>query len=372
MLVARICASLIFATPLFVHATEYLFRSQLDQFTVDVSDGKATYNGQPVTAEPFVFIHALFEAQIEDLCDSGMKKPDLTIVRKIKDREVRRLVYFENRIVSDGKNCGQVIGRGLYQLPLHHNWFDGKKKVTIALGKEFSIWKDDRLVVEFKKDAKGWHNTDPSFFTNWDFFEKFVNTMREIPIDFRVHPTAGKSVTRFELRQQKRSFLFAKIGEKTWAVQFQDSPWLAASGTFGLFEDMDQKIWINPYVHQLKIAANPTANPSSRIKAIRAVAERWGPNIKPTLYDILLQSGNPTEVLKEAANVLRSHPTDENYSLLIDSMNGSKDLSFKHHVSKILLIRNPKGPVITPDDEPQDVVLKTDEWTKWQKTLSPP
>ena len=240
------------------YAAEFTFTSRLDHFVVEVNDNEVIYNGKPVDAEPFVYIKPLFDAQLETTCDPDMGRPDLTISRRRDNKEEKRKIYIEKKMISDGEHCGGVTGHGLYQLPLHHNWFEGKKNVTIGLGSAFSIWKDNLLISEFEKTSRGWRNKNPKFFTNWKFFEKFVDSMQKFPVDFRVHPLAAKESIGFELRQGDRKFGFFKVGEHTWAVQFPDSPWLAASGQFGFFDDMKPEIWLSPYVKSLDILADKT------------------------------------------------------------------------------------------------------------------
>lgn len=353
----------------FASATEFTFSSKLDRFTVEVSDGSASFEGQIVPTEPFAYIKPLFDAQFVEDCDKGLGRPDLTISRKRGENEEKRLVFIDKKIVSDGKFCGEVSGHGLYQLPLHRNWFTGKKNVTIGLGSSFSIWKNNLLVVEFEKHDGLWHNKDPKFFTNWDFFEKFARSVKDFSVDFRVHPSAAKTMTTFELRQGARKFVFVKVGEQTWAVQFPGSPWFAASGKFGLFEEMDQKIWISPFSKILEIVKDPTAASENRIKAIRSLADRWGSDAKMVFFDVLLTDGENFEVKKEIANLMRSRPTDENFKTLVDALRTSTDRQFQYTLSKILRVRNPKGPIIEEEDDKSLAAKKISDWVNWRKSL---
>lgn len=395
--------------------SEYVFKSKFDQFTVNINSEGVTYNGHPTNAEPFKFVKSLFAAKFTDLCDLGTSKhlkPDLTITKKIisaavvnssslvnsgvveahRSTAVKRQIYFSKKIVSDGENCGKVDGQGLFLLPLHHDWFDGKKSLSINLGEQFSIWKDDLLVFEFQKTNGRWHNLDTNFFTNWDFFEKFENMLREFQIDFRAHPLAGKDHTAFEIRVNNqlpklspqtnnkssrnvppgtgfKKYTFTRVGESTWAVQLPDSPWLIASGDFGLFSDMDQKIWISPYSKSLSLVTNTTADVSSRIKAVRSLAEHWGSDVKSVFFDALNIGGDASDVKKEIANILRLHPTDESFVALFTCLQSAGDMELKNYISKILKIRNPKGSTIELDDDTATVILKTQEWEAWMKKL---
>jgi hypothetical protein len=347
------------------HATEFTFKSKLDVFKVDVSDGEATFNGQAVSTEPFAFIKPIFSTDFDSPCDGKMGRPDLTITRKKGDVEEKRLVYIEKKIVSNGTDCVEVTGHGIYQLPLHRNWFEGKKSVSIGLGNAFSIYKDKKVVVDFEKTEKGWRNKDPKFFTNWLFFEKFVRSLKDFSIHFRVHPAAAKVMTSFELHQGERIFTFVKVGESTWAVQFPGSPWLAASGDFGLFEDMSPRIWLSPYEKTLAVIKDTTAKPEMRIKAIRSFVDSWGPDVKYVLHEVMLTGGDDSEVRKEIASLMRARPTTENFKVLAAALKESTDQNLQGYITKVLRVRNPKGPTINDDDAADVVAKKVKEWQAW-------
>ena len=237
------------------------------------------------------------------------------------------------------------------------------------MGDSFSIWQDDLLVTEFIKTPRGWRNKDAKFFTNWEFFEKFINSVKEFPIDFRMHPNAAKDSASFELRQGSRKFTFFKTGDKTWAVQFPGMPWLSASGRFGFYDEMRAEIWLSPYAKSLKILGDPTAKPDNRIKALRELASSWSPDVKYVIYDVLLSNGDNVEVRKEISNVMRYKPTDENFKNLIDALKTTSDVNFLEYLTKILKLRNPKGPQISDEDDKATIDKKISEWTTWRKTL---
>jgi len=350
-------------------AVEFTFRSKLDLFTVEVTDQGASFEGQRVSLEPFAFIKPLFDAEPIETCASKMPRADLTITRKRGDTEVRRMVYIEKKIISDGTNCAAVTGHGLYQLPLHRNWFQEKKKFTIGLGDEFSIWKNGRQVVAFKKQDGRWQNKDTQIFTNWSFFEKFVDTVKDFPIDFRAHTAAAKDFSKFELRQGSRTFLFVKVGESTWAVQFPGSPWLAASGRFGLFQDMDQRIWISPFEAQLKVAKDKTLPEDKRITAVRLLNSSWGPDAKYLFHDVLLTGGDNANVKREIVSFLRSRPTDENYRVIVDSLKVTEDGVYREAATKVLRLRHPKGATVFANDEDDVAEKKLADWYRWGKAL---
>lgn len=351
------------------YATEFTFSSRHDRFKVSITDDGAHFEGQSVSLEPFAYIKPLFDAEFADACPEKIGKPDVTISRERDGKTEKRFVYVEKKTVSDGQNCGEVAGHGLYELPLHRNWFTGKNSVTIGLGSSFSIWKNDLLVVEFTKGEHGWRNKDKKFFTNWDFFEKFERAVKDFPIDFRVHPAAARAYTTFELRQGDRKFTFVKVREKTWAVQFPGTPWLAASGQFGVFEDMDPNIWISPHAKTLQIITDITAPVDNRIKAVRSLTDAWGPNTKYVLHDIVLTPSEHLDLKKDIISQMRMRPTDENFKVLVDSLRTTDDLEILNYTTKALRVRNPKGPIVELEEPKSEAEKKIGEWVKWRKTL---
>jgi hypothetical protein len=132
-----------------------------------------------------VQIVPLFRAKFEDACESGLGKPDVTITRKRDEKIEKRVVYIKKQVVSDGPNCADISGKGLFELPLHRNWFTGQNSVAIALNNSFSVWQNDKMLMSFKKADGEWQNEDPKFFTNWGFFENFIAAAKNIAIDYR-------------------------------------------------------------------------------------------------------------------------------------------------------------------------------------------
>lgn len=351
------------------YAVEYEFQSKLDKFKVEVSEGHAYFEQQPVDEEPFAFIQPLFEAQLIDPCPSNLGRPDLTIVREGGDK---RLIYTKKKITSNGANCANVKGQGIYSLPLHRNWFTGAKKATISIGNSFRIVKNGHTVVEYERAPTGWRSRDTKFFTNWVFFEKFLDALVEYPISYRVHEDAVKELTTFELEVDgKKKFVFAKVGARTWAVRVPGSLWLAASSHFGIFEDMSQTIWISPHDKTLRLITDPTAKSEKRIQNIRNLVDNWGPDVKYAFHGVLLTAGEETNIRQELVTVLRNYPSDENMRVLVYALRTTEDHRLLHQLTKTLLVRNPKGPTIQEDDDEQVRHKKINYWFDWAKTLTP-
>lgn len=348
------------------YALNYEFKSQLDKFNIEVVDGRAFFENTLVDDEPFAIIQQLFETKLADPCVDKLGKSDLTISREGAEK---RIVYIKARMVSDGANCANIKGQGLYALPLHRNWFTGAKKSSIQIKNSFRIVKDGRVVVEYEMSPIGWRSRDPHFFTNWVFFEKFLSAIKQFPINYRVHEDAIKTSTTFELIANEKKYLFALVGARTWAVKMPNTPWLVASSNFGIFEDMSQTIWISPYDKTLRMISDTTANTDKRHQAIASLTDNWGPDVKYAFHSLLLNSNEDVSIRKKIVSVLRNYPSDENFKVLVLSLNTSNDNSFLYLVTKTLRVRNPNGPVIQDEDTPEVTKQKISEWVKWSVGL---
>ncbi len=363
------------------HATNFEFKSPLDRFEIEVTDGLAYFQGQPVDEEPFAAIQTLFNSEIPNACPPALGKPDLTITRKMDDSEPfdkaaakgsssdKRVIYLKKRQVSDGTNCIDIKGNGVYLLPQHRNWFTGLKKASIIIKNSFKIVKDERTVVEFERTPTGWRNKDPQLFTNWVFFEKFLDILNSFPINYRVDLDAAKSLTSFELHTGDKVFMFVKVANKTWAVKQPQSVWLTASGNFGIFEDMKPEMWISPYEKTLRMITDARAPVEKRVQAVRALVDNWGPDIKYAFHGVLLNEAENARVRREIVLVLRNYPSDDNFRVLAYALKATNDGDLLFTLTKTLRIRNPKGPVIEENDADDVIQQKITAWMTWAKTL---
>jgi hypothetical protein len=354
-------------------AAEFTFISSLDRFTVDIlGDGTALYNGREVRSEPFVQVHQLFEASLADLCTKKRGAPDVTITRKTIDGVDKRILYVQEKVISDGLHCATVSGNGLYELPLHRNWFTGPSHLKLTLNSAFSVWRQNMKLISFQKEASQWVNEDHRFFTNWSFFRTFTEAMDSLTIDYRIHPDALKALdpmaASFEVKHGARTYTFTKLSEKRWAVKLASSPWLAVTGSLGFLEEMNLSLWRSPAAQHLGLLANSKAKPSLRIKAIHSLGPSWTYDATQVFTTILSHSDN-LEVQKEIANLLRSRPSDENIKLLVLALEKNEDQRLKNHLSRALRVRNPKGPIIEEDDEDAVVTSKVKAWSSWSEIL---
>ncbi len=373
---ALLC-SFILATTVTAHAIQYDFLSHYDHFAVDVTHGRATFNGQHVSGKPFIYIEPLFRAELEANCDKTKlpAQPDLTIIRKADKNaaipfDTRRLVYFDKRLISDGQHCATVTGQEFYLLPLHRKWFTNLHETkSIHLGGSFAILVHGRTLVAFTKDTNAHtanHWQTKKFTPNWSYVANFVSALHDFTVDFRAHPAAALPKTKFILKTAQQRYVFEKVGTTTWAVRMPGSSWLIASGDFGIFgKKMNLSKWVSPYESSLRIIQDDRASTVTRIAALKSLTEDTLASIRPTLAQILSRTSQPLELREEIVQRLRESPSMANMQVLIHALSASEKPQFLNVVTETLRIRNPHGPVIEPDDDASAIRAKIAEWRKW-------
>ncbi len=354
---------------------QYDFMSRYDRFSVDVTQGRALFNGQRVSAKPFVYIEPLFNTELLDDCSAATlrKKPDLTIIRQADKRAAapfttKRLVYFKSRLVSDGKHCAPVIGQEFYLLPLHRKWFtNSHERKSVAIGDTLTVRAQGKSLESFVKKDGHWRTKAGTVNVNWDYFSNFINALHDFSVDFRVLPGAARPETKFIIQTNGHAYVFEKVGDKTWALRMPGSAWLIASGDFGVFgQSMSAARWASPYESSLKIVQDDKSSPVARIAALNSLTADALASARPLLGKILDNREEPLELREDIVARLRESPSMANMRVLIQALSPSEDPEFLNAVTEALRIRNPKGPVIYSNDNSDQISAKIGEWQKWQ------
>ncbi len=366
-------------------AVQYDFLSRYDHFSVNVTDGKVLFNGRVASSRPFIYVLPLFRSNLAEDCGPLPKYPDLTIIRQ-PDKNLaepfptKRFVYFARRLVSNGKYCVHVTGEGLYSLPLSRKWFTSQNEsLSIYLGNRFSVIAHGKTIAAFNKTndnnanelIDGWQSQKPNFNVNWSYFSNFINSLKQFPVAFRIALAAGRKDTKFVVNTPHGQYIFEKVANDTWGVQYPHSPWFVASEQFGAFgSDMDASNWLSPYNSSLKIVENSRASVATRVTALNSLPEEALPALRPILSQILDRPNEPFELQTEIIARLREQPSLQNMFLLVHALDNSKNPTFLNAVTETLLVRNPHGPVIVAGDNPVTIQKKIEEWRRWQAQAS--
>ncbi len=163
---------------------------------------------------------------------------------------------------------------------------------SIELGKRISILHDSHPIAEFQNTSQGWKNRDAKSFTNWKFFDNFIESLQTYRVDFKITDDELKpELKHFEMRTSGRIFKFVKFGDHTWAVKRPGQKDFEASRSFSFFGDMEASTWSSPLEKSLRIVKDPTAAITIRITAFRSIMDSPSADVKLVLKEVLLTEG---------------------------------------------------------------------------------
>ena len=350
---------------------EWVFGSSFDYFKVTRTGNKFFIGSESVSFVPFKEFAELFNSEFDGDCPDFGRKPDLTVRAVISEgNSVKRNFYIKEKTVSDGKTCVEIEGTGIYYVPLHRSWFKGQDSSVIQTGNSLKIFKEKELLLQFRKNGEVWRNTTPNFFVNWQLFDNVLKTFEKFSISARLHPSAAEGAPSFRLESGRFSYNFYLIGNGLWAVKKPKVKWLLASNDWALLDDMRLSLWKDVRFDDLLKIADKNADPDDRISAIYKLKNAWSRAIKYTYQRIMEDPSDVDKVKGEIARKLENHPSDDVFASLVVALTKTNSVELQNHITKILRVRNPKGPVIKDlEIEQRDQHIKS--WQKWAKSLKP-
>ena len=133
--------------------------------------------------------------------------------------------YIAEQVIKKGAQCATIGGDGIYYLPLHRSWFVGKNRLRIKPKREIEIKKDGQLLVHAEMFQKNWRNSKGGIGTNWQFFNRYLESLSDFDIQARLHPSIGEGKPKLEIRIDGKLYLGYLIASNLWAVKLPDENW---------------------------------------------------------------------------------------------------------------------------------------------------
>ena len=378
------------------------FGSPFDHFTLKKSGSRYLLKDQVVDPTSFKDFLPLFAQSFTGSCARISKlKPDLTMklnsqppaaaappeapeiaaitddgslaeAPKVADAPLpppTRHFYIRERIASDGKNCASVSGEGIYYLPLHSSWFDKNKGGSIAVGSSLSLEKKGKVFAKIKKVDGDWVDDAEGQFLNWEFIEAFVKSLDSFAVDLRLHPSAGDKKPSFTLITPNDKYTFYKVGNNLWGAKGSKSGWLLSSKSWAFWQSMDENIWANPFEAQLKIVFDKTKPIEERTKTLGSLDNIWNNSMKRSFHQLMLDPEQEQKLKDVTLQILKKKPSIENMAIMIKALQESQSVEFQSDLTKALRVRNPKGPILQPEDEPEKRAETVKAWTQWWQQI---
>lgn len=350
-------------------AASYKFKSSFDTFTLKdkgsyFSIGK--YAVDVSILEPFfpLFKHNIFS----DKCPS--KKPDLQIVQ-LNEKESKTLsFFFKDSMISDGKGCYQISGKGIHYLPLHRKWFLDDKKQSIHLGKKITFSWPGNIHWILKKEKVNYSTTEKSDFVHWSFLEQIVRSLKNFPVQNRVSTSILlPDSLSFKIKTKNRTYTFYRLYNNSWALKYPKSKWLIVSPNWTFLNDLNKTLLNHPQQERLlKLTAKDTSAEDKR-RLIKEISPTWDADIRRTYLKLLYDSNTKSSVKVYVLKKLKIHPTNEVIKDIGMALETETDPEVFQQIFHILRIKNPKGPKWDMSKDPSEQTKKIDQWKNWLKKL---
>lgn len=353
---------------------EVEIRSPYDKFRIQFEGGEYFINSNRVDIGPLKGFIKAFDKAVGDPCPKPLPKFPLQILLVSKekselapDRKTMRRFSFDPKLLTDGEGCAGVHGRGIFYLPQHRTWYD-KATSRLPLAKDFRLTLDGELIAHFEQVNDIWQDARQDQYVNWDFFDRLLRTLQEFPIHHRLSTEAMKGRRQFTITSGKRTFEFARVDSKLWAVKQPDTKWLVASFDWTFLEDMREAQWKDRFAPVLKEILDSDLEIEARVGKLKSLSENWTPTIRQTLHRIVLNNTKPLELRLTAVDFLRKKPSSNNIAILIEALQRNSEPELQSQITRALRVVHPKGPMIDAEGSEWDRQKHVEAWQKWWKT----
>lgn len=339
------------------------FKTPYDKFIVVQTGGKFSIGGKPVQNDLLKTLNPLLEGPLSESCPDIKGRPEIIASIATGTKVENREFFLAKGLVRSGNSCVYVTGDGLNFVPLHQSWLIGPFRETIALRSPLKFQGGGRILANLIKKNDEWTDTNPKTELDWDFFRKFEDSLTDYRVQYRVRPEAGKGKPSVSMISGNEHYVFFKLGPKLWAVQKPNEKWLAASGDWSFWYDLDAGVWTDRHTPIIKKIEAPGASLEEKQAGLKELERDWSRAIQQFYQRRLLDSAEDRGIRIASLQRLRGKPSWKNVATFIAVLGTNIDDEMLKDVTLALRIRNPKGSVFTPGTSKRSVIVK--EWNDW-------
>ena len=213
-----------------------------------------------------------------------------------------------------------------------------------------------------------WVDTNPRTNLDWDFFDKFEQSLKDYKIQYRVSREAGKDKPWATLQMGSERYVLIKIGPKLWAIQRPGNNWLDASGDWSFWFDLDTGVWLDHRWPAIEKIEAPEASIEQKLAAMPELDNGWSRTLEEFYHRRLLDPKEDAKIRTHALERMRTKPSWQNIGAEIEFIQTNPPDDMLHDATLALRARNPKGPVFTAGTDRAPVVKEWTDW--WQKNSS--
>jgi hypothetical protein len=340
------------------------FHSPYDTFDLILNGrGGGTVAGKPADLSALKDVMPALTGPLGNECPPLPNRPDLTV----KDGGVTRSIYVKEGLISDGKACLNVAGDGLFYIPIHRDFLIGPRHDSIRLQSPLKISRQGARMLSVRQRDGEWLNDNTEQLLNWDFLERFQNSLRDFDVSLRVQEGIGAGKPKVIVQSGGHSYEFFKVTGVMWAVKKPGMKWLEASNTWSFWYDFDQAMLEDRYSAQIRVAEDAGKSKDERMAALKQLEPTWSPNLRALYHKLLLQPGADADIQEIALQRLKRKPSVETAGVVIRFLEESTNNDLKREAGVILKLQNPKGPKYNPGAPAAEQEKTLQFWRNWWK-----
>lgn len=340
-------------------------KSQFDSFEVTVnSRTSGSVDGKQTVLRSLADLWPVLDSPLGNECPTLKGKADAVVTENGKVRSL----YVKQGIVTDGKFCMNVGGDGLFFFPLHRDFLIGKSRDSIRLNSPLKIFRQGVKVLDIRKERDQWVTDNKSQLLNWDFIERFENSLRDFDVRLRVQADIVAGKPKMILQSGGQTYEFYKVTKVMWATKKPGYAWLEASDDWSFWYDFDQSLVEDRFAPEIRTLESATASPDQRREAMDKMEGAWSRNMRD-LYHAMVRNPSEDPSLKSLAiHRLKRKPSLETAGVMVQFLAESRDEDLKRLAGQILKTQNPKGPLYKPAMSPGEKAKTIDFWNNWWKS----
>lgn len=344
-----------------VEARTLLFQSNYDKFDLVINGSSATVNGKPADLTSIQDILPLITNPLGNTCPDIKGRPDVTV----KDGSNTRTFYVKQGLVSDGSNCLNVAGDGLFYVPLHRDFLIGPKHDSLKVKSPMKIFRQGTKIFEIRKSSDGWDSVNPEQLLNWDFIERFHNSMKDFGVRLRVQTGIAEGKPKMIVQSGDTAYEFYKVTNVMWAVKKPGTNWLEASDDWSFWYDFEPSQYEDRYAADIREAQKTGLSKEVRMGILDKLERTWSSNLRDLYHKMVLNPSEDPDIQEIAMRRLKRKPSKETSGVMVQFLEQSTRDDLKDEAGVILKVFYPKGPKYSSKLSPGERAKALEFWRNW-------
>jgi hypothetical protein len=340
-------------------------KSAFDSFDLIItSHANGLIDGKPSALRSLSDLWPVLNNPLGNECPALNGKADAVITENGKTRSL----YVKQGLVTDGKFCMNVAGEGLYFFPLHRDFLIGKSRDSIRLNSPLKVFRQGVKLFDLRRDGVGWINENKDQLLDWDFFERFENSLNDFNVRLRVQTEIAAGKPKMIVQSGGQAYEFFKITKVLWAVKKPGYAWLEASDDWSFWYDFDNSLTEDRFAAEIKLIGKPESTPEQRAQALDKLDGVWSKNLRDLYHRVVTNPNETAENKRLALNRLKRKPSLETAGVMSQLLNETQDEDLKRVAGQILKTQNPRGPLYKPTMSAAEKAKTIEFWNTWWKS----